>query len=531
MKAKWSLKVRLLFMGLAIGAVIPVVGTFIYFTSQEAARINQVIATQKLAKTKLLGELVFKFRDVRLQVRTTPVRGMTWDKVDEYLSKTKEAVERFNATRKEFASRVEGEKEKALFAEFEKYTDEFLVFGGELIALASAHDSAKMDEVARQVRDICPQKASKVENAVNDLIELQSTETQMLVQNAASKNAQVNWAILLGSLGGFVFSVSVAAYVSRRISVELNQVAERLSESATVIANNAGLVSQNGRTLATSTSQQASSLQETVSAMEEISSTVQKNSENAKQSKQLTNESLQTAEQGREQIEGLINEVEEIKNSTHQLMKDVEQGNQEIGKIVGLIGEIESKTKIINDIVFQTKLLSFNASVEAARAGEAGKGFSVVAEEVGNLAAMSGKSAKEISELLASSVITVQEIVRKIQENVEKQGRASLQCVGRGIELGKRSGHSIGEILSGAKTVDDRVHEIAVASDEQSTGVGEVSKAMHQMDEATQSCAGISASSSKAADELAQEAQELKKMVSNLYATIRGADVDGSKAA
>ena len=69
-----------------------------------------------------------------------------------------------------------------------------------------------------------------------------------------------------------------------------------------------------------------------------------------------------------------------------------------------LISEIGNKTKVINDIVFQTKLLSFNASVEAARAGEHGKGFSVVAEEVGNLAHMSGNSAKEITQLLESSI-------------------------------------------------------------------------------------------------------------------------------
>ena len=65
-----------------------------------------------------------------------------------------------------------------------------------------------------------------------------------------------------------------------------------------------------------------------------------------------------------------------------------------------IIQEIEDKTKAIDEIVFQTKLLSFNASVEAERAGEHGRGFSVVAQEVGNLAQLSGKSAAEINEIL-----------------------------------------------------------------------------------------------------------------------------------
>jgi methyl-accepting chemotaxis protein len=78
-------------------------------------------------------------------------------------------------------------------------------------------------------------------------------------------------------------------------------------------------------------------------------------------------------------------------------MNQINYSNEQMSEIVKVIQEIETKTKVINDIVFQTKLLSFNASVEAARAGEQGKGFAVVAEEVGNLAQMSGNAAKEIS--------------------------------------------------------------------------------------------------------------------------------------
>jgi methyl-accepting chemotaxis protein len=81
--------------------------------------------------------------------------------------------------------------------------------------------------------------------------------------------------------------------------------------------------------------------------------------------------------------------------------------NENMADIVKSIAEIKTKTNVINDIVFQTKLLSFNASVEAARAGEHGKGFAVVAEEVGALAAMSGNASKEIAQLLDGSLSRV----------------------------------------------------------------------------------------------------------------------------
>lgn len=519
---KKSLKARLIMMGLGIGMVVPISGTFIYFASRETAEINHVISSEKLAKTKLLGEMVFKFRDIRLQIRTTPVRGMTWDKIDAQIAKTKDAVRSFNETRNDFASRVQGEKEKQLFSEFQTHTDDFLAFGGELIELGSAHDNAKMDQVAVMVKNTCPEKAAKVEKAISDLIELQSSETKDLVAQSEKKQSQVSLAILLGSITGFVFAASLAIYISRRISNELSQVAERLNGSTATIAMNAALVSENGQTLAGATSQQASALQETVAAMEEISSMIERNSESARQSKELAFQSLETANRGRKHVEDLTHEVREIQNTTHLLMNDVQKGNEEIGRIIALIGEIESKTQVINDIVFQTKLLSFNASVEAARAGDAGSGFAVVAEEVGHLAAVSGNAAKEISDLLASSVSTVQEIVRKIQEDVAKQGQISLRRVERGIELGAMSGISLGEVLSGAKSVDEKVNEIAVASNEQSSGVREVTRSVHKMDELTQSSADISQSSAKAASELSLESQQLKKMVAELYATIHG---------
>lgn len=100
----------------------------------------------------------------------------------------------------------------------------------------------------------------------------------------------------------------------------------------------------------------------------------------------------------------MIHSITEISESNDRIMSQVADGNRKISEIVQVISEIGNKTKVINDIVFQTKLLSFNASVEAARAGEHGKGFAVVAEEVGNLAQMSGNAAKEISDMLNGSV-------------------------------------------------------------------------------------------------------------------------------
>jgi len=106
-----------------------------------------------------------------------------------------------------------------------------------------------------------------------------------------------------------------------------------------------------------------------------------------------------------------------------------------------IISEIENKTKIINEIVFQTKLLSFNASVEAARAGEQGKGFAVVAEEVGNLAELSGKAATEITSMLDSGLAKVNDIAvgtkRRVGE-ISTEGSQKITSSKRIIEDSKQ---------------------------------------------------------------------------------------------
>jgi len=188
--------------------------------------------------------------------------------------------------------------------------------------------------------------------------------------------------------------------MSHRISKTLNDVNNELVKSYNEIAENAKRVAGASENLSNSTTEQASAIQETSATMEEMNSMIKKTAESAVESNQLTKMSNDNAARGKETSQQLMKSVQEIEESNRIVMDAVQSGNNRVGEIVVLINEIATKTKVINEIVFQTKLLSFNASVEAARAGEQGKGFAVVAEEIGNLAEMSGKAAQDISSML-----------------------------------------------------------------------------------------------------------------------------------
>jgi methyl-accepting chemotaxis protein len=199
----------------------------------------------------------------------------------------------------------------------------------------------------------------------------------------------------------FVLALLTAAYITRRVNVSLQAVSDLLSQGAGAVARIAEQVALASQKLATSATQQASAMQETTSAVEETRSMIKRNAENSIQSAQISRKSYESALRGREVIDAMTKSMDEITQSNHELMEQNEATNTDLMEIV----------RVINEIVFQTRLLSFNASVEAARAGEHGKGFAIVAEEVGQLAQMSGSSARDIQSMLDGSVKQVHNIV------------------------------------------------------------------------------------------------------------------------
>jgi len=214
--------------------------------------------------------------------------------------------------------------------------------------------------------------------------------------------------------------------------------------------------------------------------------------------------------------------IQEISSSNGEIMKQVEASNQEISHIVKVIAEIGNKTKVINDIVFQTKLLSFNASVEAARAGEHGKGFAVVAEEVGNLAQMSGNAAKEITAMLDDSIRKVEKTVNDTKIKVEQlmvTGRGKIEA---GVVTSRKCGEALDQIVQNVDQLGQMVGEISAASQEQAQGVQEINRAMAQLDQVTQQNASASQEAANAAAQLNVQADSLRGIVRTLEKLVQG---------
>ena len=218
------------------------------------------------------------------------------------------------------------------------------------------------------------------------------------------------------------------------------------------------------------TEQQAANLEETAASMEELTSTVRQNAEHARQANQLAASASDVAERGGSAVSEVVSTMQEISASSRK------------------IAEIIS---VIDGIAFQTNILALNAAVEAARAGEQGRGFAVVASEVRTLAQRSAAAAKEIKGLIDDSVTKV----------------------GAGSQQVERAGATMQEIVASVKRVTDIMGEISAASEEQSSGIDQVNRAVSQMDEVTQQNAALVEQAAAAAGSLQEQAQRLSEAV------------------
>ena len=349
------------------------------------------------------------------------------------------------------------------------------------------------------------------------LVEVESDEILASLNHARSTFIAV---FILLTLGG-----ALAAYFfASGLSKLLIRITENIAQGADQVLKIAQEIAESGTKISEATHEQSAALQETSSAVSEISAMVSKNADNAKSSETLARGSQEKTQHGKKSIEDMMDSMNKIKASNEQVVTQVQRTNTDFEEVVKIIGEIGSKTKVIHDIVFQTKLLSFNASVEAARAGEHGKGFAVVAEEVGNLARMSGSAAEEIGSLLEKNTQKVKEIVDKSRSGIDGLIAQGKETVSEGTNRVQRCDETFTAILDDSSAVCAMMSEISTSSQEQSQGVQEVTLAIGQLDQATHENAALATKFASASRQMSEQATELQALVLELDAAVRGAN-------
>ena len=354
----------------------------------------------------------------------------------------------------------------------------------------------------------------KLEKIVDALVQQRGDSAQATIASAAQiYKTSLIWVVVI-TLVLVVFALGISGWVTRRLERQLGgepayaksiasriahgelsmqiklekddqssllhslsemqaQLAQTISEiagSSKLVANASREISMGNLDLSRRTEQQSASLEKTTSNVEQMASIAKRYADSASQAAELSGSASRAAVQGGAVVSQVVSTMEKIRQSTQAIHSN--------------IGAIQS-------IAFRTNILALNAAVEAAHAGEQGRGFAVVAAEVRDLAQRSAAAAKEISALIETSAKQVKE----------------------GSQLAQTAGHTIAEMAQTVKQVSVVMEEISGASLEQSAGIGEINKAIAQLDEGTQQNAALVEEGAAAAQSLDEQAQSLDALV------------------
>lgn len=245
---------------------------------------------------------------------------------------------------------------------------------------------------------------------------------------------------------------------------------QTVRDAAQSIQTASSEIASGNQDLSTRTEQTASNLQATASSMDTLTSMVRQSADAARQANQLATTAAEVAARGGSVVDQVVSTMDVISDSSR--------------RIADIIG-------VIDGIAFQTNILALNAAVEAARAGEQGRGFAVVAAEVRSLAQRSAQAAREIKDLISTSVDQVQ----------------------AGSELVQKAGATMLEVVQSVKRVNDIIAEISSGSIEQSEGIARVNEAVSQLDQMTQQNAALVEESAAAATSLRDQADRMAQAV------------------
>ena len=349
-----------------------------------------------------------------------------------------------------------------------------------------------------------------------------SSELDKLLEMRLSDLRASRWHSILISLFAIVFAISLSFYVGRGLNREIVLAFETLETSIAPLRETSESLLKTFRELASSAQEQAAGIQETAAGLTEINSMATKSSEAAGHSLKAADSSQEIVQNGQRSMKEMIHAIEEISTNNSLVMEEVQKNNEQMSEIAVLIGEIREKTKVIGDIVFQTKLLSFNASVEAARAGEKGKGFAVVAEDVGNLAELSGRAAKDISEIVGGSVEKVEKIVDETREKVRHLTNVSNKKIDDGSRMAHELDNSFAEVVNSVTETHSLASEISSASSEQAKGIDEITRAINLFDTIVQRNSSLTKSTETLAEGLNEQAESIEKVASSLAEIVYG---------
>ncbi len=471
-----TVKNRILLVCILWSIVLVVSGSVI-FLSQE----RQLNAQRRIEQSRKTVQLLNDLHQIMLNMEKG-IYGYLISGEEVYLEPFSSAEGQFDAKGREALEFFQNYQEQRQFVEAIVQAKNNWISGPVMDdMLARKKYSRKMISYEEFLKGFKDSKSKEITTNIDRTVtEAKAVEEEIILQfEEVQKSASVfvRMSVLLGMSGSILIGFILILFTLSGVNSRITSLIEYLGSTADQITSSSKDLSVLSQNLNYATNQVSSAVAEASETIAKINTSTVANTSAAAQSIQVSESCIRSADAGQLSMSNLRDAIESVEASNNEVESKVKESNSKLLGITKIIQEIHSKTNIINDIVFQTKLLSFNASVEAARAGDHGKGFSVVAEEVGKLAALSGSASEDISHLLDTSTAQINKIIRETTESLETLlTRVHLKIndsKSKAIETDQAL-HEIKKFVDDMRTV---VQTISTSSSDQASRITEITSA------------------------------------------------------
>ena len=374
------------------------------------------------------------------------------ENIDLFINNQINSIPQMIGTCTGFNQQVKEKLEKISKSLKQKNDDEIKVFGEIMLVCEKLADGNISDKIHHTNTN--NEKLNYIAKTFNTLVENQKTTINTILKTLESYSQhnymnKINMPHLQGEFKMLVDGVNTLRETITLMLVENKSNGVTLDINSDILIKNVNILNQ-------SSNEAAASLEETAAAVEEITSNIRNNTQNVSKMANLSTKLITATTNG-----------EKLANETTQAMEDINTQ----------VNSINEAITIIDQIAFQTNILSLNAAVEAATAGEAGKGFAVVAQEVRNLASRSAEAAKEI---------------KAIVENATSKANN-----GKNIANNMIAGYR--ELSENISHTTNIIKDIQLASKQQLNGIEQINDAINLLDKQTQQNATVANESHEAA--------------------------------
>lgn len=371
---------------------------------------------------------------------------------------------------------------------------------------SDADDKAKVEQLATDYRTYVAflrQMAEKVQSGQNkdpsfvslidqwaaiggkmteDAGRLSASSNELAGREAAEVDSLVNRVVtrtIAGTAIALMIGLLISFLVIRHVNRSLHQIANDLIGGASHVTQASSQLASSSETLSQGTIEATSSVEETSVSCQAIASMIRTNTDSAESAANIAEQTSHTCTLAEQSIDTML-----------RVMRELSAASEKSSKII----------KVIDEIAFQTNILSLNAAVEAARAGESGLGFAVVADEVRSLAQRCSDAAREISGLIGDSV----------QKSSASQKEVS------------KVSTSIEALVGLVTRIKPLVDEVGRGGQQQTKAITQATEALAQIERVSHTTGAAAEESSAAAEELASQAKTLMSMALDLRQLVDG---------